>query len=307
LLAEFFLMRKLRNFPGTGDYRVSVREIATFAWHMAGTNILRAIANFGVLRILVARTLGLEMAGMFAFLQQLLMIVGRYLPANLLTNIIRPMMISRYVVGETDIVSQGIALLWKSNLLIIVLSMVVIAVAGDPLIALFSSGRFANAGIVMLILLLGLGITSQGQLFNMAMQIFSYTHQLRYFSLLSVLTPLAVILGSYWELIGVASGIVLSAWLLNRVTLLWLNRQPGHDIQLDWWSIFRGICLAILLTMIGWGIESKLGPWWALTFVLLAYGPGMMLVKPLNQQDMALLNRALRQFARFLVPFVRKN
>ena len=306
LLAEFFLMQKLHSLPGTGDLRVNVREVANFAWHMAGANLLRVIANPGAMRILVARTLGLEAAGMFAFLQQLLMIVGRYLPAKLLANVIRPMLISRYLAGEIGVVKQGMALLWKSNLLIIAACMVTISVAGDALITVASSGRFVDAGMVMLIMLLGLGAASQGQLVTMVMQIFPYTRQLKHFSLLSVLTPLAVIAGSHWGLIGVASGIVLSVWLSNSLILLWLNRQAG-SMELDWLGILRGLGLAISLAFVGWIIEFKFGPWEALALVLLVYIPGMMLVKPLNKLDMALLERGLRQRARFFVLFTWKN
>lgn len=306
LLAEFFLMRKLRSLPGTGDFRLSVRQIVTFAWHMAGINLFQAVASAGALRIIVARTLGLETAGMYAFLQQLLMFVGRYLPANLLANIIRPMLVSRYVAGEVGVVKQGMALLWKSNLLIIAISMAAISVAGNSIIMLVSSGRFSDAGLIMLIMLLGLGATSQGQLASMIMQIFLYTRHLRYFSILSVLTPLAVLVGSNWGLIGVASGIMLSEWLLNNLILFWLNRQAGR-IELDWSGVLRGLGLIFLLMVIGLAVEHELGPWWALTLVLLVYVPGLALMKPLNQNDKELLDRGLRHRARFFAPFVRKG
>ncbi len=304
--AEFLLMRKLRSIQSTGDFHVSAYEIFNFAWHMAGVNLLRAVANPGALRMLVARTLGLETAGMFAFLQQLLLIAGRYLPAKLLANIIRPMLISRYVAGEVDVVKEGMALLWKSNFLIIAICMAALSVAGNELIALASSGRFTDAGMVMVIMLLGLGATSQGQLVVMIMQIFPYTRQLRYLSILSAITPIAVIIGSNWGLMGVVCGIVLGAWLMNSLTLLWLNYQAGR-IQLDWLGTIRGLSIAIFLAAIGWAIEDKLGVWWTLTFVLVAYVPGLMLVKPLNQLDMALLNRGLRHRARIFLYFTSKS
>ncbi len=306
LLAEFFLMRKLHNILGTGDFRINACTIAGFSWHMTGVNLLNAISNPGALRIVVARTLGLEAAGMYAFLQQLMLIFGRYLPANLLINIIRPMLITRYIAGETNTVKQGMALLWKSNLLIIAAILTVTSVAGNELIELASSGRFTDAGMLMIIMFIGLGATSQGQLINMIMQIFLYTRQLKYFSLLSVLTPLAAFAGSNWGLLGMASGIMLSVWLMNSLTLLWLNRQAGR-IELDWFSVRRGLGLAVLLATIGWMIERELGPWWALAFLLSAYVPGLMLIKPLNQFDMALLNLGLRYRARFLTPFARND
>lgn len=306
LLAEFFLIKKLRIMPDKGNLKLNKNEILNFAWHMAGVNLLQAAANAGTLRILVARTLGLEAAGMFAFIQQLLFMVARYLPARLLGNVIRPMLISRYVAGEIDAVKQGMALLWKSNLLVIAICVVTIIVAGDSLISIASDGRFENAGIIMLIMLLSLGATSQGQMVIMIMQIYPYTRQLRYFSFLSVLTPLAVIYGSNWGLIGVVCGVLLSVWLLNSLTLTWLNHQAG-SMKLDWFGICRGIGIAALLAVLGLIIGDKLGIWWGLAAVLLGYVPGLMLAKPLNQYDRALLGRGLRRRAYLLNPFVWKN
>lgn len=306
LLAEFFLIRKLRNLSGTGDFRIGVRKVVSFSGYMAGFNLLNAISSAGALRILVARTLGIEVAGMFAFLQQLLKFIGRYLPANLLSNIIRPMLISRYVAGDVNVVKQGMALLWKSNLIVITALMAITGVAGDELILLASSGQFSDIGMTMLMMLLGLGATSQRQLLIMVMQIFPYTRQLSYFSILNVLTPLAVIVGSDWGLLGVASGIVLNVWLTSTLTLFWLNRQVGR-INLDWFGFLSGLGLAILLATVGWVVKGEIGSWWVLTIMLLAYGPGLALVKPLNSLDMALLNRGLRQHARFLTFFARKK
>lgn len=306
MLCEFFLMRKLKSLSGEGDFRVSAYEIANFAWHMAVVNLFRAIASMGALRILVARTLGLEIAGMYAFLQQLLVIVGRYLPANLLANIIRPMLITRKVAGEYEIVGQGVALLWKSNLLIIAVSMLAISIAGNEIIELASSGRFTDAGVIMLIMLLGLGATSQEQLISMVMQILSYTRQLRYFSLLSAITPLAVIVGANWGLLGVTMGVVLSVWLMNSVVLLWLNRQVGY-INLDWLGTLRGLSLAIFLAVVSWMIKDELGEWWTLVVAMLAYGLGLVVVKPLSYLDMVLLNRGVRNRFRYFSYFTWKN
>lgn len=303
LLAEFFLIRKLRNLPGIGDYHVSVREIATFIWHMMGTSLLWTTAGPGALRMIVARVLGLEAAGMFAFLQQLQAIIGRYLPANLLYNIIRPILISRYTAGEIGVVSRVSALLWKINLLIIAICVASVALAGDPLLAFISGDRFIDAGTIMLVMLLSLGAAGQSQLINSSMQIFSYTRQLRYFSFLAILAPISVVIGSHWNLIGVVIGIMLSLWILNSSILFWLNHQ-AERIQLDWPGALRGMVLVVLLTLLGGIVSQSFGPWWSLVFILALYIPGLALVKPLNQRDISLIRRAVRQHARFFVPFV---
>ncbi|MCC8996836.1 MAG: hypothetical protein LM517_07270 [Nitrosomonas sp.] len=306
LVAEFFLIRKLKNLNGTGDYYIDVREIVTFVWHMMATSLLWSTAGAGALRIIVARVLGLESAGMFAFLQQLQTMIGRYLPANLLYNIIRPIIISRYTLGEISIVSRAVSLLWKINLIIVTICVVAVAIAGDSLIAFISSNRFTDAGVIMLIMLLSLGAAGQSQLINSSMQIFSYTRQLRYFSLLAILAPISVVIGSNWDLIGVAIGITVSIWILNSSILLWLNRQ-AKSIEFDWYGALRGISLAVFIVIIGLIISHEFSSWWGFVFALLAYYPGLALVKPLNRGDMALLHRVLKKNARFLKPFVLDN
>ena len=177
-------------------------------------------------------------------------------------------------------------------------------VAGDAVIGVVSSERFQDAGLLMMIMLLGLGATSQGQLVVMIMQIFLYTRQLSYFSVLSIFTPLAAIAGSAWGLLGVACGIAISVWFMNSLILNWLNRQAGR-IELDWSGVARGVLLTVVISFIGLIIKYEFGTWWALIFVVMVYGPGLFLIKPLNQSDMVLLNLGLRHRARFLMPFAR--
>ena len=240
---------------GSGDYVPAWREVGTFAWYMAIINLLQAVASAGALRIIVARMLGLEAAGMFAFLQQLLSSVGRYLPANLLANVIRPMLIARHQAGDQRIVSHGVALLWKTNLVIIGACVVAMSAAGDALIALASGGRFAHAGFIMLIMFIGLGSATQGQLVGMTMQVFLYTRQLRNFSFLTVLTPVAVVFGVKWGVEGVAIAMVITSWIKNSLTLRWLSRQAGR-IQLDWNGAFRALALVFALGALGWWIGA---------------------------------------------------
>lgn len=201
-------------------------------------------------------------------------------------------------------VKEGMALLWKSNLIIICAILSVMCVAGDAVIGVVSSDRFQDAGLLMMIMLLGLGATSQGQLVVMIMQIFLYTRQLSYFSVLSIFTPLAAIAGSAWGLLGVACGIAISVWFMNSLILNWLNRQAGR-IELDWSGVARGVLLTVVISFIGLIIKYEFGTWWALIFVVMVYGPGLFLIKPLNQSDMVLLNLGLRHRARFLMPFAR--
>lgn len=304
LLAEFFLVRKVRGIAAAGDYRTSRREVATFAWHMAGFNVLNATASFGALRLLVARLLGLDAAGLFAFLQQLLVIVGRYLPANLLANIIRPMLIARHAAGETAVVAQGMGLMWKTNLLIILCCVAALWLAGDAIIALASGGRFQQAGLVMLLLFLGLGATTQGQLVAMFMQIHDRARQLRDLSLLVLLVPAAVWLGSGWGLEGVALGIVLAQWTWNSFALWWMRRQ-GVGGELDWAGMARAGVGTLAALGAAWLAAGWMPEWGALAVLVLLLPLAFWLVKPLAAGDMDLLQRGMRGAASVFRPFAR--
>ena len=243
LLAEFFLLQRLHTLPAVGDHTVRLREVAAYAWHMAGANVLQATAGHGALRLIIARLLGLETAGLFAFLQQLVTMVSRYMPAQLLANIIRPMLIARRAEGESDIVARGLGLMWKSNVLIVMSGVAVLAVAGDALMTFASGGRFTQAGSALLILFVGAGATSQGQVVNMAMQIHDQTRALRTQSLLFLLVPLAAWWGAAWGITAALAGIVVALWLRNVVAMWWMRRH-GVAFELDWPGVGRQTLVA---------------------------------------------------------------
>jgi O-antigen/teichoic acid export membrane protein len=303
LLAEVFLARRFAELESSGTYAVGVREVVGFAWHMAGANVLQAVASAGALRLLVARVLGLDAAGLFAFLQQLVQIVSRYMPAQLLANIIRPMLISRHAAGEADIVSRSVALMWKSNMLIVLAGVAALAVVGDALIGLASGGRFAGAGGVMLVMFVGLGASSQGQLVNMAMQIHDQARALRTQSLLFLLVPAAAVAGAAWGLAGMAAGIVAAQWLRNSFALWWMRRHGVH-IHLDWVGAARVALLALVAGGLGVMLAPSAGPWVAVALTLALTVVGAWRIKPLSASEGELIGRVLKGKARFARPFV---
>jgi hypothetical protein len=296
-ITEIFLIRHIRSAEPSGASAVSVQEIVRFSWHMLGANLLQAAANPGALRVIVVRGLGLEIGGMFAFLQQLLQIVGRYLPANLLANIIRPMLIARFTASrDTRIVSTATSLLWKSNLLIITGGAIALAAAGDELIGLASGGRFPDAGWIMLTLFVALGGTTQGQLLTQTFQIFDYSRQWRNLSLIALLTPFAVWAGARYGLMGVAVGMVCGTWIRNAIAIFWLKKQ-ATTIELDWAGGVRIVLSGLALVAVGTMADRFAGPWIALAFALLAYAAAMLLLRPLHLDEVDFLGRAARKLA----------
>lgn len=304
LLAELALSKRLGCLSNAGDYRLTLREVISFAWHMAGVNLLQAISSSGVQRLLVVRFLGLEIAGLFSFLQQLVSIVSRYMPAQLMANIIRPMLISRLVAGESGIVAQAMALMWKSNLMIVCASVTSLAVAGDVLVGSLSSWRFSEAGLSALLIFIGLGAVSQGLIINMAMQIHDKSRALRQQSFLFILQPILVWTGTAYGLLGAIGGVVLAQWCRNLVAMWWMRRQ-GIGIDLDIAGIMRTLVISIFVAGVGLLLVEVSGPWIALAVTLFLLAMGLLIVRPLCNSDLALLLIVFKGKERFLKQLVR--
>jgi O-antigen/teichoic acid export membrane protein len=306
LLAEVALLRRLSALQLNGQYAVAPREVVAFSWHMAATNLLQATASMGALRLIAVRLLGLEAAGLFAFLQQILSLTSRYMPAQLLANIVRPMLIARQAAGETGVVRRGVSLMMKSNLLIVLMVVAVFAVAGDVIIAIASGGRFTGAGNVMLLFFLALAATSQGQLISMVMQIFDRTKALRSQSMLFLLVPLAAWLGGSYGLQGMVVGIVAGHWLRNSYALWWIERQ-GEGRLLDTVGALRGVAGMGLATLPGWWVSQYWGPWGALALTLALLAIFWAFFKPLSLDDEAFLTRVVKGKSRLIRVFVHRR
>lgn len=303
LLAEWALYLRLGRLNVAGNHHVTLREVTNFAWNMSGANLLHATASAGALRLIAARVLGLEAMGLYSFLQQLLNIINRYMPAQLLANIIRPMLIARRAAGETEVVSLGMGLMWKSNLLIVLVGIAVFAIVGDTTISVVSGRHIDGGGFVMLVLLLGLGASSQGMLINMALQIYDRTGALRALSLLILLVPIAGWFAGKFGLASFVAGIAAARWLHNGFALWWIQRN-GVRIALDFAGLARTIILVVVTMAPMWFIGEQMGAFRAFIATVALLLLAFLLARPLSQSDETILKRALKSNVRFLRPFV---
>jgi O-antigen/teichoic acid export membrane protein len=226
------------------------REIGRFAANMALVGPMSATSNPGAVRLVLANGLGLAESGLFAFLQTLERLVSRYLPATLLKNLIRPVLISRYVArGDQDLLMAGAGLLLKSNMLAVVGGLVVIAVCGDQIVAIMSGGKFTGAGLTLLLLYVNMIATSQRGVQEMVMQITGHT---RVLWITSVVSPIALLL--IWLLSGYGLNVavlVMTAGSLTANSLAAAVLQARTDwFRVDWRGM-AGILLPGLVAAVG--------------------------------------------------------
>lgn len=305
IAAEIALRRCVRGLSPKGDRVLVAREFWTFVWHMSGVQLLNATANVGTIRVVVARALGVEAAGHFAFLQQLLMIAQRYMPSTLLANLIRPMLIDRHATAQNDEVQTAFGLLWKINLMLAWPLLPAAWLSGSALVMLLSGGRVADAGLTLAWLALGLSAMAQNQIIVMAMQVYRYTALARRISVFAVAAPLLVWLGAAHGLAGAAGGFAAALMLRSSVGLWALRRQP-LSATLDWRGVWRFSAALVTSALIAAAVRPVAGDLIAGALMLLLVVVGTRLLPPLRRNEMAMVERALGAWARILSGWARR-
>jgi O-antigen/teichoic acid export membrane protein len=298
-LGEWWLAWSLRRLRPAGDFVVDKKHLIRFIWHMSGTQMLNAVASVGTLRLIVARLLGLELAGQFAFMQQLIAIAHRYLPSVLLANLIRPMLIARHAAGQARDVATGFGFLWKVNVALIWPWVPLMLLCGDPLILLLSGGRVPNAGLPMSFLIVGLIAAAQNHVTLMALQVYRYTGLALSISTLALLAPLLVLLGAHHGLPWAALGIALALGTRGLWGTFVLQRQPLH-MQLDFRGALRLVIALVVASSLAWASYRSLGPLVATILLVTSYIVLTRFAKPICPEEMTIIDRAVGRRFRWI-------
>lgn len=292
LTGEVLLMRSLRGLHPDGSYAVPKRELLNYVWHLSAAQILGAASSPGTLRLIVARLLGAEAAGHFAFLQQLAITAKRYLPSVLFANLVRPMMISRADGSERAMVGTGLGLLWKINVSLVWPLVPAMVLIGQPAILTLSGGRIQESGWVIAILLAGLAAQAQSQTITLAMQVYKLSASIRNMNLVSLLAIPAVAWGADWGMFGVFTGLAL---VLTVKNVLGLSILRGRALAMDIDRRGTAALLAaiVLASILAFAALPFTGPWVAATVMLGSYLVTLLLMPPLSPTEGALIDRSV--------------
>jgi O-antigen/teichoic acid export membrane protein len=294
LLVWYAIMRSLASLHSpTADGALPVREMARFARDMALVGPMSATASPGAMRLVLANALGLAESGLYAFLQTLERLVSRYLPATLLRNLIRPILVSRFVgEGNTRLIQAGTGLLLKSNLLAVIGGLVVIAVCGDELVAAMSGGKFVGAGLTLLLLYVNMIATSQRGVQEMVMQLTGHTRALW---ITTVISPLALVV--VWLFAGYGLNVAVLIVTAGSITANALAAGVLR-VKTDWFRIdWRG-SLAIALpglgaAAIGIALLERLHPFIAAGVALASFVLLLRLGRPFRSSEMGIVERVV--------------
>lgn len=238
VVGQFLLVRRLHCISSEGNESLDWREVRHFVAHLSASQLLTATGDAGAARLVVARLLGPEAAGVFGFLQQLLMTANRYLPSLLLGNVVRPMLVSREAEGNIPLVGVGVAMLVKLNTLAALLALAVVVSGGDDLLSLAMGRGVEDAGAMLALLMLGLLAQAVSQVAMLALQVYRLPSVVSRASLVSPVTTVLCALGAATAgLAGATAGIAVGMWLRGLVWLHALRKGPVTPI--DWRGLSR--------------------------------------------------------------------
>lgn len=290
---QWMLARRLRALSPDGELVLPWREVRSFVGHMSLSQGLVAAGDAGAVRLIAGRVLGLEAAGIFAFLQQLTVTANRYLPSILLANVVRPMLVVRHAAGDLATVGVGVAVLWKMNLALMCGALAVVIVGGDGLLVLLSGGAAQAAGLPMALLLVGLLGSAMSQIVAMALQIHGLASRVTLVSLAAPTTLLCAWYGGlHGGLLGLAWGVAVSMWLRAAVVMATAQTGPQRA-PLDWSGALRLILATVGVVALGAWLGRYVGTLWAAALAAGLYVALLLWLKPLNATEGELIGRGL--------------
>lgn len=302
-LAWVFLqtsLRKLHAVDGAG--KLPIREMLRFAWHMAAADLMSAAASPGAVRLALANTLGVVASGLFAFLQSLERLVLRYLPGVLLSSLVRPMLITRaFRPGGMAVVEAGSGLLLKANLVIVAAGTVMIAIAGDPLVAWASGGKFTGAGLTLLLMFLALSFKGQRFVIEMIMQITGHTSTLRATAFVAPVSLLLVWLFADRG-INVAVAILGAGSIIGNAFAAFILTRSTDCYRIDWRGLAAIYAPALVAIPFGLLAAEAIHPFAAGGLATTGYAASLVLMKPFRLDELGLVEQV---FGRRLAAIAR--
>jgi len=302
---EFVLIRQLRHLQPDGSRTFTAAEILRYGWHLSGAQLMNAAASAGALRTIVASGLGVNLAGQFAFAQQMLKLATQSMPTTWLANVVRPMLIARHRAGESGATAVSGGLLWKVNLGLALAIAGAAAVGGDALMSLLSGARITDGGWLLTAALLAGAALTLNQVTTMMMQVYRQSAQARAAALAALSVPLLVLLGARSSLDLAAAGLAAGTALMLATSVLLLQRESNR-IVLDLGGLVR-VLLALTLAVVVGVLAGRWSLWLALATFALAYLAALALSRPLSRPEFEILQRVAGRPLGMLAGLVRRQ
>ncbi len=226
-------------------------EVAALAGHSFSFNLLAAPPQGYFMRTIVAATLPAETVAAFGFFSNLLDRIRMYLPMQLMYNLVEPVLVAHYLENKDEkALTRNIGLIYKANLLIIVMALLFLAIDGKSVVSLLTGGKYVEQTWILFLLLMQITLGSHVIAIQLLVNVLKKTKVLSLSGLASLLVMIAFLLssvaGGYPTLVLFGS-LVYSVIMNTLAVLLLLRNQIAYRFPigeaLKLFSIAAGLAL----------------------------------------------------------------
>lgn len=304
LLALHGLIRYLQMYSdlqGKEDWRPPKWfEMWRIAGYMHLGSLVTQAYNPQVFVFLTQRYLGLEATALFGFLRSLYGQVANYLPATLLSNLIRPKLVASFVgVGGMAELTRNANLVGKLSMFALMPILIFVWLAGNELTNLLSGGKFIETNYYLAGFLLALIPLSQRLLLEIVAVTGEKSHLCSWGAALGMLVlPMAYwLLESGQGLWSVIIAIIVSQVLFSGTLIIALTHTTTY--RFDTIGFFKLIAATVIGYFFAQQLTFPIHSWWDLLLkAILSCGLFLLIsffIKPFHSEERERLNRLLNR------------
>jgi len=195
-IATFVVLGKIST-PHTQDSRPwpDWREVWHIAVHSYGFNVMATLPQGYFMRTLIAATFPAHVTAAYGFFSTLMDRIRTYLPMQFMYNLIEPVMVASYLTNpDPHALARRSHAIYKANVLLLLSALILVVIAGEPMIDLLTSGKYGAEYWMLILLLVQVTIGSN----VLALQLFFNTLKATQLLSISGLGALAVMAVGVW-------------------------------------------------------------------------------------------------------------
>ena len=217
------------------DVAPSLMRMIKYAGPAYLTQLLYLVYGPDTLKLVLGSLVGPATLATFGFAYSLAAVIKRYLPANMLLGVFRPAFVAASKKDSSDKLLSGLfGICIKINFLFIMPCFIVSAFAGDKLLSILSKGKYADAGLILTIILIGLLAVSVHLVLSLYCLAIERSMPTFYASVVSmVCLPISIYMANHYGALGIACVVLFSEVLWCSCCIIVL-KQKDLWLSLDY-------------------------------------------------------------------------
>jgi O-antigen/teichoic acid export membrane protein len=288
------ISNKSKRFGHAEDRQIiGFSRAASFALPAFAAQVLTLVYGPDALKLALSHTSGTAELALFGFSYSIAGVIQRYLPANLLGGIFRPIFVAGSKKPDAEaILSELLSISIKINWMVILPIFCFLFFGGTPILANMSGGNYLDAGRIIAIIMIGLLALSMHLTFSMYCLAQETSWPTFIATAISTVgLPLGIALGEHYGAVGIAITLGSSELIWVTTCFAILRHSCKETLKLDWLGLAKLLCATAVAVLICFLLKVATDGWW-LTFAIIA--PLMFIVnvyflKVISMQEKAWL------------------